>query len=218
MTTNLTDEQKKDEEEIFEQLEKKDRERKEKDEKDEERQGDDDDAGDEQDDDESRDIRKPRVPRAPRQPTKQEIADHYPLHLQYRSWCDICVKAAGIHDHKGGNVGDKEEKALGITLGMDYAFMNEDLDLQEEEDETTASTILVIHDSEFDAVFALQVAKKGIDDFACQWVINKLEELGHTGSEITLKSDQEASIMALKRQIAMRRQVRTPMVESQVRV
>ena len=31
----------------------------------------------------------PRVGLRPVQPTKAEIAEHYPLHLNYRSWCDL---------------------------------------------------------------------------------------------------------------------------------
>ena len=39
--------------------------------------------------------RKPRVVRRPNAPTKQEVEDHLPLHLPYRSWCDDCVEALG---------------------------------------------------------------------------------------------------------------------------
>ena len=36
-------------------------------------------------------VRKPRIARRPLLPTKAEIDEHYPLHLNYRSWCAHCV-------------------------------------------------------------------------------------------------------------------------------
>ena len=36
-------------------------------------------------------VRAPRVARRPFLPTKADIDEHYPLHLNYRSWCDHCV-------------------------------------------------------------------------------------------------------------------------------
>ena len=50
-------------------------------------------AGDEKSEEmkhEDEEIRKPRVGVRPQQPTKAEIDDHYPLHLNYRSWCEHC--------------------------------------------------------------------------------------------------------------------------------
>ena len=32
-------------------------------------------------------LRKPRIGRRPILPTKAEVMEHFPLHLQYRSWC-----------------------------------------------------------------------------------------------------------------------------------
>ena len=37
---------------------------------------------------EEEEIRKPRVGVRPQQPTKAEVEEHYPLHLNYRSWCE----------------------------------------------------------------------------------------------------------------------------------
>ena len=33
-------------------------------------------------------VRQPRVGRRPQAPTKAEIEEHYPLHLNFRSWCE----------------------------------------------------------------------------------------------------------------------------------
>lgn len=51
-----------------------------------------------------------------------------------------------------------------------------------------------------------------------EWILQKLEFAGDAGEELTLKSDQEESVLALKRAVAARRMARTTMVESQVRV
>ena len=34
-------------------------------------------------------MRKPKVGRRPVLPTKAEVEEHFPLHLQYRSWCRL---------------------------------------------------------------------------------------------------------------------------------
>ena len=39
--------------------------------------------------------RQPRVGRRPMAPTKAEIEEHYPLHLNYRSWCEHCRARKG---------------------------------------------------------------------------------------------------------------------------
>ena len=36
-------------------------------------------------------MRKPRVGARPVQPARAEVAEHYPLHLNYKSWCDHAV-------------------------------------------------------------------------------------------------------------------------------
>lgn len=48
--------------------------------------------------------------------------------------------------------------------------------------------------------------------------MQKMEFAGYTGVELTLKSDQEEPIAALKRAVATRRTARAVLVESQVRV
>ena len=43
---------------------------------------------------------KVKAPRAPKIPTDQELANHLPTHLPYRSWCRFCVMArAKVHPH-----------------------------------------------------------------------------------------------------------------------
>lgn len=51
-----------------------------------------------------------------------------------------------------------------------------------------------------------------------KWMLQKLEEVGHGGQKITLKTNQEESIMALKRFVITRRAVATMSLDSKVRV
>ena len=73
---------------------------------------------------ENDEARKPRVPRRPLAPTKQEIEEHEVTHLPPRDWCPHCVAGHGIsNQHRISQ--DKDEKAIGITVGLDYCFMRE---------------------------------------------------------------------------------------------
>ena len=47
--------------------------------------------------------------------------------------------------------------------------------------------------------------------------MEKLEEAGHVGTKVTLKSDGEESIVALKKSVAIARKTQTPLIESPAR-
>ena len=126
----------------------------------------------------------------------------------------MCVKAAGIHDQRRAK--KKDEEKLGVTVSLDYCFFGEEG--EEKTEDRDMPKILVMHDDSADAIWAMQVERKGATDEVVTWIVNKLEETGHGGDHITLKSDQEESIMAVKRAVAARRPAQTPLVESQVRV
>ena len=78
--------------------------------------------------------------------------------------------------------------------------------------------VQIAHDDRLGAIWASCVKAKG----PCPEVVTRasgnLEEAGYRGVEISIKTDQEESIMALKRAIAARRQTQTSMMESKVRV
>ena len=53
--------------------------------------------------------------------TKAEVDEHYPLHLQYRSWCRHCRAGRGkLAPH---HVEAQDREKLGVTLSADYACM-----------------------------------------------------------------------------------------------
>ena len=66
-------------------------------------------------------------------------------------------------------------------------------------------------------MFAIPVDHKGPTGHVVPCILERLEEVGHVGTRVTLKSDGEESIVAVKREVAIGRKAETPLVESPVR-
>ena len=116
-------------------------------------------------------VQDPRVARRPNLPTKAEIEEHYPLHLNYRSWCEHCVAGkARIAQHLV-EPGDRER--LGVTVHMDYAFMT-----AEEVDEERQPN-LVIYDDHTSSFWALGVEQKGVTEGIVKYVAGVLDQSGY---------------------------------------
>ena len=64
-------------------------------------------------------MRTPVVMKRPVSPTQAELDEHYPLHLNYRSWCPHCVHGKGHASHHRAAKGEKLE---GVTIHLDYCF------------------------------------------------------------------------------------------------
>ena len=60
----------------------------------------------------------------PYTPTKAEWEEHLPLHLNYRNWCEDCVRAKGLSAPHKTVV---EEPLDGVTWNMDYCFLGDNL-------------------------------------------------------------------------------------------
>ena len=162
------------------------------------------------DEDEIFGVRKPRVPRSPLAPTKAEVEEHMPLHVDFRSWCPHCVAGKGIsHQHTATHDGDMEK--IGVTVSMDYCFW------VAEEVEDDMCPILVAYENVTKAMWVIAVEEKGADHVAVNWLADKLEHYGYSGTRITIKSDQEKSIVACKKGIALKRESPTALIESPVR-
>ena len=63
----------------------------------------------------------------------------------------------------------------------------------------------------------MAVDHKGPTDSAVKWVTGKINESGNAGTKVVIKSDQEESIIALKKAVTIRRQAETVLIESPVR-
>ena len=158
---------------------------------------------------EAQDWRTPAVARKPRSLTKADIDAHYPLHLEYRDWCPHCVAGKGIsHQHRQGAA---DEEPLGNTISMDYLFS-----VPEEVDESM-DAILIMYDTNRRGIWTLSVDNKGATPSSVNWTTDKLDEAGYSGVGVTLKSDQEPAILDLKKEMGIRRQAETTMIESPVR-
>ena len=77
--------------------------------------------------------------------------------------------------------------------------------------------ILLMFDSRIGMMWALPAEHKGPVPHVVRWCVEKLERAGYGGVAITLKSDNEDSIVALKKSIALRRSAETMPIESPVR-
>ena len=149
----------------------------------------------------------PRIARRPQMPTKAEVDAHMVLHADYRDWCPDCVAGRGVsHQHRAS----KNEK-LGREFSLDYAFMTA------EEVGEDMCPVLIGYDHDSRGIWAIAVEAKGAVKSSVQFVKEKIDGAGCSGTSVSLRSDQEESILALKRAVAIYRQAETVMLESPVR-
>ena len=145
----------------------------------------------------------------PDAPTKQELEEHLPTHLPYRSWCPDCLAGRGISRRHAAVGGDREK--LGVTISIDYCFMSP------EEAEQDTTPILIMYDDNLEAIWAILVQAKGAVPFVVSWCVETLDVAGYSNTEITIKSDQEPAILSLKAAIAANRAGTTAIIDSPVR-
>ena len=162
--------------------------------------------------------RDPRVARRPIKPTKAMVQSHELHHAVYRDWCDHCRAGKGVsHQHRSS-----EDSSRGGEFSIDDVFMTREGAVEMERDmkdadKVGATPILVGCDHQSKAVWAMATSTKGPTDSAVKWLTKKIDQAGYRGIKVVLKSDQEESIMALKRAVAIVRQAPTVNIESPVR-
>ena len=131
-----------------------------------------------------------KVKVAPTQPSNTERERHEVTHCPYRSWCPVCV--AG----RGQKTGHKKQKRDGSELprfAMDYGFLGD-------EGQPTAS-LLVMRELKTGMMLGMIVEKKGIGaSWVEQRVAHFINGFGH--KKLLLRSDNEPSILALRKKIA----------------
>ena len=127
----------------------------------------------------------------PRKPSAEEVEDHYRTHLAYRNWCPHCIRGKGKDmDHRKGA---DEERGLG-EYSFDYAFPGDEMGFK--------LTILVGKERNTGMLMATTVPMKGTTGrFSADKVVEFIAECGDAGGDIIIKTDQEASIKALVRDI-----------------
>ena len=87
-----------------------------------------------------------------------------------------------------------------------------------EESEEGMDAILVGYDDKKKGLWAMSVESKGPTESSVEWLSSRIENSAYNGVGITLKSDQGADIMQLKKAVSVKRHAETTMVESPVRV
>ena len=149
---------------------------------------------------ESDEERKPKIGRVPRTPTTQEWSEHMTHHSEFRDWCPFCVQGRGIsYQHRRGK--DEDEK-IGITVSMDWTYLNS----KDDENDESGPPTLVAYDSNTKAIWAMARESKEVNDDLVDWMVQNLKDAGYAGLRITLKTDGEVSMKALKNQIALKRE------------
>ena len=87
----------------------------------------------------------------------------------------------------------------------------------EDSSEETGPPTLVVHDNNTLAIWASLRESKEISDDFVDWVCSNLRDAGYTGVRITLKSDGEEGMKALKSRVALKRKCETAIIQSPVR-
>ena len=148
------------------------------------------------------------VDRKPAAPTKAMVLAHEVHHADYREWCEHCVAGKGVsHQHRASQAQDSSCSEFSV----DYAFMTQCVSCD------CARPVIVGYDHGSRGVWAMVVDSKGATESSTKWLNGKINEAGHSGTKIVMKSDQEEPIMAPKRSVAIKRQPETVMLESPVR-
>ena len=132
----------------------------------------------------------------PRAPTKYEVEQHNLTHIPFRNWCPSCVRGKSTNSHHATKIESPENKIEAIpTIGMDYWYMGE------EDRKAQANPMLIVLDEDDEAIAAGAVGKKGVQEWVVRKIAKELEGWGFGVNVATMKSDGEASIVALKRSI-----------------
>ena len=141
-------------------------------------------------------------------PTLAQREEHERTHIPHRSWCRHCVAAPASNPaHRGRKFTKAVEDDKDVKqVSYDYCIMRDQWGMDSE-------TILASKDGATRMVSAHVVPLKGaVLDWVTQQSARDLERLGHYG-QVTLKSDQEATIVGVLREIADLRGSRGTLLE-----
>ena len=127
----------------------------------------------------------------PRLPTAKEKEDHERTHLPFRNWCYHCVRGKGKDlDHRKAV---EEERGLS-EYSFDYCFPGDEFGFK--------LTVLVGREKTTGMTMGTVVPAKGSSGrFAAEKIVEFMEECGDGGMDVIIKSDQEASIQSLVKEV-----------------
>ena len=114
-----------------------------------------------------------KIAKDPGKPTPEEVAEHDPTHIPYRSWCPVCVEASGKEDGHFSRKDDGDGRSVAV-------FDHKSFGQEEKEDDSV--TALVLRDKSTRTMFAHICTQKGAaDTWVMKKVLEDLDYLGHVG-------------------------------------
>ena len=122
--------------------------------------------------DEEEEAQEPVTRRAPKGPTKEEREKHDATHLQFREWCDHCVRGRGRNSpHKKKQEEDEQKETKVVRISMDYFFMSQ------EEEKASENPLMVMLDESTGNRYMRAVGRKGLgDNNEMDWLIKDMHE------------------------------------------
>ena len=158
-------------------------------------------------------VRKPGVGKTHLLPTKEELEEHYPLHLNYRSWCPHCRAGKSRLAPHLCKPSDREK--IGITVHSDYVFLGPaEEEEEEEEEEEGRQPCLVVYDDDKNVFWAIGIKSMAVTQSIVKYYKDLLDQSGYEEEKIMMKSDNEPRILALRRAVATARSGETVPIES----
>ena len=131
----------------------------------------------------------------PMRPTEKEVEQHNITHLPYRNWCPHCVRAKGKDaDHRKAENGER----ILPEFSFDYAFPGNEFGYK--------LTVLVGRERLTGMTMATVLPDKGsTGKFAADKVMEFMAECGCQSGDVIVKTDQEAAIKYLVKDIVLER-------------
>ena len=158
------------------------------------------------DDDNGNNGQSPPIIKAPTNPTQEEWDIHQTTHTPFAVWCKHCVAARNARENhpkqgrKGRIVSDIENGEGPTKVSLDYMYLHERIGQHRDLQHNPSYLIIVEH--KFGRCWAYQVPNKGVNDEA-HWIpkriVQYIENSGLGEARILLKSDQEPSIMCIRK-------------------
>ena len=136
------------------------------------------------------DVEKPKSAKKEYLPTQEEVDNHEVCHWPYRSWCPSCIRGAAVNDPHRRH----QPRPDIATIVLDYSFLS-----SADEHTEGCMPVLNIKDIWSKRCCSEIVPRKGTHNYAVEVLERFITTLGYT--RVILKSDQEASIVALKEMV-----------------
>ena len=144
-----------------------------------------------------------QVIRDPCKPSQKEIDEHYACgHAPFRDWCDICIRGRAVDDPHAPSKGGTDIP----IYEMDFCFPSS------KEDPENNLTVFVMKQRQRKVLAATVVPCKGTGrevNFAATCLTDFISELGHSNTDIIIKSDNEPVLNTIREQVAAARKAAT---------